>query len=300
LVGENAIAFSCSSRLQLYDLVWSAPLTAVAPQFGISDVALKKICARFDIPVPPRGYWAKLRASKPTTKIALPARAAGMDDEVVVGGRNRCWYGQLTDEEILGPLPEPPSFPEDIPLVRDRIRKIIGKVSVARTLIAQHPAIARLIALDDARRQKQLTATYTFSWDGRSLMVRLSNAGSASSMHCFWRWPDAGANPRFGEGGPGDQQTPAGRRKGTGQGAGPDQLRFAILAEYDRDQERASWQDGEGGRLERFIQEIAVEVVTSAEISYQAVSGDLSGACDARHSWRRMRVNANCKSNAKS
>jgi len=62
---------------------------------------------------------------------------------------------------------------------------------------------------------------------------------------------------------------PAGRRKGTGQGAGPDQLRFAILDGNDRDQERASWQDGEGGRLERFIQEIAVEVITSAEISYR-------------------------------
>jgi hypothetical protein len=43
---------------------------------------------------------------------------------------------------------------------------------------------------------------------------------------------------------------------------------LAILAGYDPDQERASWQDGEGGRLERFVQEIAVEVVTSAEISY--------------------------------
>lgn len=29
-----------------------------------------------------------------------------------------------------------------------------------------------------------------------------------------------------------------------------------------------SWQEGEGGRRERFIQEIAVEVVTAAEISY--------------------------------
>jgi hypothetical protein len=62
---------------------------------------------------------------------------------------------------------------------------------------------------------------------------------------------------------------PAGRRKGTGQVGGPDQLRFSILAGYDRDQERRSWQDGEGGRLERFIQEIAVEVVTTAEISYR-------------------------------
>lgn len=62
----------------------------------------------------------------------------------------------------------------------------------------------------------------------------------------------------------------AARGRGTGQGRdGADQLRFAILARYDRDQVRASWRDGEGGRLESFIGEIAVEVVTTAEISYR-------------------------------
>jgi hypothetical protein len=30
-----------------------------------------------------------------------------------------------------------------------------------------------------------------------------------------------------------------------------------------------SWQDGEGGHLERFVQEIATEVVTTAEIGYR-------------------------------
>ena len=67
-----------------------------------------------------------------------------MDDELVVGGRNHHWYNQLTAEEILGPLPEPPSFREDIPAVRDRVRKLIGRVSVAKALTAKHPAIARL------------------------------------------------------------------------------------------------------------------------------------------------------------
>jgi hypothetical protein len=99
------------------------------------------------------------------TRIALPARAAGMDDEVVVGGRNRYWYNQLTDEEILGPLPDPPTFPEDIALVRDRVGKILGKVSVGKVITIRHPAISRLIAQDEVRRQKQLTATYSFSWE---------------------------------------------------------------------------------------------------------------------------------------
>jgi hypothetical protein len=61
---------------------------------------------------------------------------------------------------------------------------------------------------------------------------------------------------------------PAGRRKAAQAASGPDQLRFAIIAGHVRE-DRASWQGGEGGRLERFIQEIAVEVVTCAEISYR-------------------------------
>src|ERR1700732_1643882 len=36
---------------------------------------------------------------------ALLPRAAGMDEEVVAGGRNHYWYNQLTNEDILGPLP---------------------------------------------------------------------------------------------------------------------------------------------------------------------------------------------------
>jgi len=61
-----------------------------------------------------------------------------------------------------------------------------------------------------------------------------------------------------------------GRGKVTSQGAAsPDQLRFVILSGYDREQKQIAWQDGEGGSLERFIQEIAVEVVTSAEVRYR-------------------------------
>lgn len=270
-------------RLELYELVWSSPLTAAAPRFEISDVALKNTCRRFDIPVPPRGYWAKLQAGKPTNKVALPARAAGMDDEVVVGGRNHYWYNQLTDEQILGPLPEPPSFPEDIALVRDRVRKLIGKVSVPKALMAKHPAIARLIEQDNIRRQKQLTTTYTFSWDKpvfespfEQRRLRFLNAVFLAAARC-------GGKPQVG-GRKGREisivvhqnsmarsldRSPAGRHKRAGGvGSGPDQLRFAILTGYDVE-ERTAWQDGAGGPLEHFVQEVAVEIVTTAEIVYR-------------------------------
>jgi hypothetical protein len=75
----------------------------------------------------------------------------------------------------------------------------------------------------------------------------------------------------------------AAQGKGTGQGRdGADQLRFAILARHDRDQVRASWRDGEGGRLESFVGEIAVEVVTTAEIIYRE-------SCVSAFEWRVRR-----------
>jgi hypothetical protein len=95
------------NRTDLYALVWSTPLTALAPGFGITDVGLKNSCRKFDIPVPPRGYWARLRAGKPAAKVALPAGAAGME------GRSCRWWPQsplvlsIYRRGDPGPLSEP-------------------------------------------------------------------------------------------------------------------------------------------------------------------------------------------------
>jgi len=52
------------TRQELYDLVWSTPMTKLAESFGISDVGLAKICDRHRVPTPPRGYWAKKEAGQ--------------------------------------------------------------------------------------------------------------------------------------------------------------------------------------------------------------------------------------------
>jgi hypothetical protein len=41
----------------------------VAAEFGISGTGLAKICNRYAIPTPPRGYWAKLQNGKPTRQV---------------------------------------------------------------------------------------------------------------------------------------------------------------------------------------------------------------------------------------
>jgi hypothetical protein len=47
-VGSNCLGRS------LYEKMWSQPALTLAQEFGISDRGLRKICARFEIPVPPR------------------------------------------------------------------------------------------------------------------------------------------------------------------------------------------------------------------------------------------------------
>lgn len=52
------------TRQELYDAVWTTAMRTLAPQLGVSDVGLRKICKRFDIPTPPVGYWAKKQHGK--------------------------------------------------------------------------------------------------------------------------------------------------------------------------------------------------------------------------------------------
>jgi len=60
------------SRRDLYNRVWSTPMSKLARELDISDVGLAKACRRHNIPRPARGYWAKLSAGTAPSKPALP------------------------------------------------------------------------------------------------------------------------------------------------------------------------------------------------------------------------------------
>jgi hypothetical protein len=60
------------SRSKLYELVWTKPVTELAKDFGISDVALAKRCRAINIPLPPRGYWARIRSGQKVWQPPLP------------------------------------------------------------------------------------------------------------------------------------------------------------------------------------------------------------------------------------
>lgn len=62
------------TREELYEVVWSQPTVRLAAAYGLSDVGLAKLCRRYNIPRPPRGYWAKLQAGQTPRRTPLPAR----------------------------------------------------------------------------------------------------------------------------------------------------------------------------------------------------------------------------------
>jgi hypothetical protein len=74
------------TRRAMYDLVWSRPMTKVAEDLGISDVALKKICDKHRVPTPSRGYWAKKAAGKPTKQIPFHNTTDPQQEHIVING----------------------------------------------------------------------------------------------------------------------------------------------------------------------------------------------------------------------
>lgn len=56
------------TRKELHDLVWTEPLSRLAKRYQISDNGLRKKCKKANIPLPPMGYWQKLKYNKPVPK----------------------------------------------------------------------------------------------------------------------------------------------------------------------------------------------------------------------------------------
>jgi hypothetical protein len=275
------------SRQQLYDLVWSTPMWTLAKQFKISDDGLKSTCARAVIPTPIRGYWAKREAGKPTIQVALPKRAPGMADQIVVGGGNGQAYYSTPEEELRGPVPPPPEFPEPIEAVRERIAAVVGTVTVPQRVKHWHPMVDQLIKEDERRREQQRSAPYRMSWEVTrfdSLVERrrllILNALFLAVTKMDGRPAISNYEPRsiqiiFFQQHVGITLERPARVRGTGQNATKRSdtndtiLSLSILQSINSQENATSWQDEDSCKLEALMTEISVEVILTAERQYR-------------------------------
>jgi hypothetical protein len=74
------------NRNELYDLVWSVPLLILSKKYAISDVGLRKICMKMEIPLPKAGHWQKLKFNKKLDQPKLPSNYNG-DKEITLSLR---------------------------------------------------------------------------------------------------------------------------------------------------------------------------------------------------------------------
>lgn len=137
------------SRSQLYDLVWSRPILSLAKEYGFSDVGFAKICRRHNIPLPPRGYWAKINAGLQVARPALPnphregpvyipSRSA-ITDEQILQRKNRL-VQEKTEVEKIGEIAvpaeidSPHKFTQNTQRHFDKIIKKIEQVKKSNSL----------------------------------------------------------------------------------------------------------------------------------------------------------------------
>jgi len=64
-------------RETLYSEVWATPMLSLAPKYGVSSVFLARVCARLNIPRPPRGYWARKQSGQKPKIPPLPKPQPG-------------------------------------------------------------------------------------------------------------------------------------------------------------------------------------------------------------------------------
>jgi hypothetical protein len=275
------------SRQQLYDLVWSEPMKNLSVRFGISDVALKKTCARAGIPTPDRGYWAKKQAGNETIQAVLPMRPPGMDDEVSIasGGNGSDQY--WNEEEILGFVGAPPQFAESIETVRARVAETVGHVAVPHKVRNWHPTIERLLKEDEKRREKQLTDPYPMSWDKpvfdtpferrrlrvlNSLFLAVGKLNGKSAVHghearqiriSFFQ-----QHLHLTLDKPKRSSRHAQVLNTTGESNDP-RLCLSILRGFGSETVLASWQDEDAQKLEMHMTDVAVRVILTAELQYR-------------------------------
>ena len=141
------------SRTALYELVWTKPVRDIASDFGISDVALAKRCRALKIPVPPRGYWARVEAGQKPRRPSLPPfsvskhapRPSYVTTEAQADSTSAASPPTVTVTFTPRPAPPPPAPDAPISPAEAALRARIDALEIAPldTLLQAHPAVLR-------------------------------------------------------------------------------------------------------------------------------------------------------------
>jgi hypothetical protein len=213
-----------------------------------------------------------------------------MSEDVILGGARFSWLQDLSEDEILRWPELPPSFPDDMPIVRDRARRELGRVDVPPIWNGAHSEIRRLLRTDVGRQERQRRTSVVFPWEAPRFDFALGQRQLRILNAIFLCVVRAGGKGQVGSG---DRIKPrvvvhgspvAFRliavepetkkpKRGVSPSADPaNRLQLTILSVQGSNPELVSWEDEEGAPLETRITDIAVELIATAEINYREAS----------------------------
>lgn len=141
------------NRQELYDLVWQKPMVEISKEYGLSDRGIAKLCERHSIPVPPRGYWAKIQAGKKVIKPPLITLETSKPETAILFSQAAFKAKEAANNKELKE-----SYPDEIQKAIDRELLQKNVVSLPKTLASPHPIIGKWMA--DKQRNNESYARY--------------------------------------------------------------------------------------------------------------------------------------------
>jgi hypothetical protein len=166
---DNSIKLT---REELYERVWSTPATKLAKEFGISDVALGKICKKLDVPKPYPGYWQQLAAGRRVHREGLPPIRQGVPAVTYLYPHHPAVPFRPENTEILARI--------------ERESQPANSIAVAETLHGAHPLV-RQTRQSLEKNNPDDYGMLRCSWNRRCMNVRVSK----TALHRALRIMDA-------------------------------------------------------------------------------------------------------------
>jgi hypothetical protein len=175
------------SREDLYELAWSKPIRELAKDFRISDVALAKRCRGLGIPLPGRGYWARVGAGQRPYRPKLPERQEQSRDQQVLwapfssargdersqipsgeDAADEAWLAErITFEQIpenaISVDPSPNRWDPVVRIHRDKLRAEVKEV------LASKAAWERYEKWPEWRKRKESSGD---AWKWQSMLIK--------------------------------------------------------------------------------------------------------------------------------
>ena len=163
-------------REKLYEKVWAEPMSSLAKRYSISDVALAKVCRRLSVPVPPRGYWARIRNGYKVTRPPLPKANPGEQTSTTISPvllRTRELPQAVQEQKAFEAAPEnrisEAHFSRKLhPLVQATKQILTGRLEPSRKVVA----IDMRVSKNSRDRAFRLLSALFYACEERGYSVR--------------------------------------------------------------------------------------------------------------------------------